>query len=160
MSWNYRSGGTLENARRALGSDLADDPLAQHLALQIETAELALVARVDWLVEKRDGELAKRRAESEETLEDTSFTSPAAPEPMARKTCPSGAECVGNCRASIIGACGERLRLPDGAPLNPPRRTIATFERPKCFACGAEQGTPHAPACAAMSAAIRGGLGT
>lgn len=116
MSWKYRGDSTLENARRELGVDLADDPLAQHLALQIEAAELALERRVDWLVEKRDEELEKRRAETEETLEDCSFTSPA---------------------ANVI----EARPLASGVGRVPPARPVPA--KPACPDCGAVLGHPH-----------------
>lgn len=130
MSWFSRSRyhAVLAAARAELGESLADDPLAMHLALQIEAAELALEHRVDWLIEKRDEELAKRREESETTLEDTSFTSPSANVIEARPL---------TSRAPVRESLGPRIK-----------------GRIVCSWCGAEQGTPHSPVCPAMAAMI------
>jgi hypothetical protein len=126
--WNRSKYGSILGAARAeLGQALADDPLAQHLALQIEAAELALEHRVDWLVEKRDDELEARRQASEATLDDTSFTSP-----------------------------DSVWSPPPPGPMFKPRQRGSKLPLPAfCESCGRVTGMPHATDCPAMRALIK-----
>ena len=129
-SWNRsKYGSVLLAARAELGESLADDPLAQHIALQIEAMELALESRVDLLVEKRDEEKLYAAAQAEEDALH-------AEHPAVRKVDEEARQ------------AHSAARYEQGRYNRPPR--------PSCMACGAASPSPHQPDCSYMATVIKG----